>query len=76
MGIPNPSKGELLSFEPTLNLLNQTLMRFEPSKTIGWKVTVTDTNGLTDLTELRIEVGNDETLGVRYTTVDGVLVAG
>lgn len=67
-----PSKGELLSFEPTLNLLNQTLMRFEPSKTIGWKVTVTDTNGLTDLTELRIELGNDETLGVRYTTVDGV----
>ena len=67
-----PSKGELVFFEPTTNLLNQTLMRFEPSQNVGWTLTVTDANGLTDLTELRVELGNDEQLGVRYTTVDGV----
>ena len=67
-----PSKGELVSFEPTTNLLNQSLMRFEPSQNIGWALTVVDTNGLTDLTEVRIELGNDEQLGLRYTTVDGV----
>ena len=47
-------------------------MRFEPSQNIGWALTVLDTNGLTDLTEVRIELGNDEQLGLRYTTVDGV----
>ena len=65
-----PTKGELLHFEPTKNLLNTTLMRFEPSQQVGWTMTVTDTNGLSDLTEIRIELGNDESLGVKYTTVD------
>ena len=66
-----PTKGELVSFEPTTNLLTDTMMRFEPSQTIGWRVSVTDTNGLSDLTEIRLEVGNDDRLGVKYTTVDG-----
>ena len=66
-----PTKGELVSFEPTTNLLSDTMMRFEPSQTVGWRVAVTDANGLSDLTELRIEVGNDDRLGVKYTTVDG-----
>ncbi len=66
-----PTKGELLHIEPTKNLLNSTLMRFEPSQQVGWAMTVTDANGLSDLTEVRIELGNDESLGVKYTTVDG-----
>jgi len=66
-----PTKGELLSIEPTINLLSDTMMRFEPSQTIGWRVSITDANGLSDLTELRLEVGNDDRLGVKYTTVDG-----
>ncbi len=66
-----PTKGELVSFEPTTNLLSDTMMRFEPSQTVGWRVAVTDANGLSDLTELRLEVGNDDRLGVKYTTVDG-----
>lgn len=65
-----PTKGELLHLEPTKNLLNGTFMRFEPSQQVGWTMTVTDANGLSDLTEIRIELGNDESLGVRYTTVD------
>ena len=65
-----PTKGELLHLEPTKNLLSGTFMRFEPSQQVGWTMTVTDANGLSDLTEVRIELGNDESLGVKYTTVD------
>ena len=67
-----PTKGELVSFEPTTNLLSTTMMRFEPSQTIGWRISITDANGLSDVSELRLEVGNDDRLGVKYTTVDGV----
>ena len=65
-----PSKGTLVSFEPTKNLLSQTMMRFEPSQQVGWKVSVSDANGLGDVAEIRIELGNDESLGVKYTTLD------
>lgn len=65
-----PSKGELLNFMPTKNLLNTTLMRFEPSQQVGWSITITDANDLNDLTEIRLELGNDESLGVKYTTLD------
>ncbi|MGB2372929.1 MAG: CARDB domain-containing protein [Poseidonia sp.] len=65
-----PTKGELVAFEPTTNLLSDTMMRFEPAQTVGWRVAVTDANGLSDLTELRLEVGNDDRLGVKYTTAD------
>ncbi|DAC48613.1 MAG TPA: hypothetical protein D7H92_03025, partial [Candidatus Poseidoniales archaeon] len=57
-------------FAPTTNLLNDTFMRFEPSQQIGWRVSVLDTNGLEDLNEIRIELGNDGNLGVKYTTLD------
>ncbi len=46
------------------------MMRFEPAQAVGWRVAVTDANGLSDLTELRLEVGNDDRLGVKYTTAD------
>ena len=49
-----PTKGELLHIEPTKNLLNSTLMRFEPSQQVGWAMTITDANGLSDLTELEL----------------------
>ena len=65
-----PSKGTLVDFAPTTNLLNDTFMRFEPSQQIGWRVSVSDTNGLEDLNEIRIELGNDGNLGVKYTTLD------
>ena len=65
-----PSKGTLVDFAPTANLLSETMMRLEPSKDIGWRLSVSDANGLDDLTEVRIELGNDDTLGVKYTTLD------
>ena len=33
---------------------------------------ITDANGLSDLSELRVELGNDERLGMKYTTVDSM----
>ena len=65
-----PTKGTLVDFAPTVNLLNASFMRLEPSQDIGWRVSVADGNGLEDLNEVRIELGNDETLGVKYTTLD------
>ena len=65
-----PTKGTLLDFGPTTNMLNDTLMRLEPSKEVGWRVSVSDANGLEDLNEVRIELGNDDRLGVKYTTLE------
>ena len=70
-----PSKGELVFFEPTTNLLTPTMLRLEPSQAVGWKLQVVDANGLGDLREVRIELGNDEQLGLRYTTVDNTCEA-
>ena len=65
-----PTKGTLLDFAPTVNLLNDSFMRIEPSQQIGWRVSVSDGNGLEDLSEVRLELGNDESLGVKYTALD------
>ncbi len=65
-----PTKGTLVDFAPTTNLLSDTLMRLEPSQEIGWRVSVSDANGLDDLNEVRIELGNDDTLGLKYTRLD------
>ena len=59
-----------MSFEPTKNLLSSTLMRFEPAQEVGWSLSVEDPNGLDDIMEVRIELGNDESLGVKYTVLD------
>ncbi len=65
-----PIKGQLISFEPTKNLLSDTLMRFEPAQEVGWSLEVADPNGLDDITEVRLELGNDASLGVKYTVLD------
>ena len=65
-----PTKAELVSFEPTKNLLSDTLMRFEPAQEVGWSLSVEDPNGLDDIMEVRIELGNDESLGIKYTVLD------
>jgi N-acetylneuraminic acid mutarotase len=65
-----PTKSHLVSFEPTKNLLSDTLMRFEPSQEVGWSLVVEDLNGLSDIMEVRFELGNDDNLGVKYTVLD------
>ncbi len=70
-----PSKSELVDFSPTKNLLSDTLMRFEPSQEVGWSIVVTDANGLQDLIDLKLELGNDERLGFTYTVLDNTCSA-
>ena len=65
-----PTKSHLVSFEPTKNLLTETLMRFEPSQEVGWSLVVEDLNGLSDIMEVRFELGNDDGLGIKYTVLD------
>ncbi len=65
-----PSKSELVSFTPTKNLLSDTLMRFEPSQEVAWSIVVTDANGLEDMIDIKLELGNDERLGFTYTVLD------
>ncbi len=65
-----PSKATLNNFQPTQNLLSSTLMRLEPSQSIGWALTVEDANGLTDLLDIRLELGNDDRLGLKYDALD------
>jgi N-acetylneuraminic acid mutarotase len=70
-----PAKSTLVSFTPTKNLLTDTLMRFEPSQEVGWTIVVADDNGLQDLIDVRLELGNDERLGFIYTVVDNTCSA-
>lgn len=65
-----PSKSQLVLFEPTKNLLNDNTMRFEPSQEVGWSMVIEDPNGLSDVQEVRLELGNDDNLGIKYTLVD------
>ena len=65
-----PTKSQLVSFEPTTNLLSDTLMRFEPAQEVGWSIVVEDLNGLNDIMEVRVELGNDDSLGFKYTVLD------
>lgn len=65
-----PTKSQLVSFEPTKNLLSDTLMRFEPAQEVGWSIVVEDLNGLSDIMEVRVELGNDDSLGFKYTVLD------
>jgi len=65
-----PIKGQLVSFSPTKNLLTETLMRFEPAQEVGWSLEVEDPNGLDDIMEVRLELGNDASLGIKYTVLD------
>lgn len=42
--------------------------RLEPTGNIGWKVIVSDSNNISDISQVRIELGDDESLGMRYNT--------
>ena len=42
--------------------------RLEPTGHVGWKVVVSDSNNLSDIAQVRIELGDDESLGMRYNT--------
>ncbi|MBT7263574.1 MAG: hypothetical protein HN883_06705 [Euryarchaeota archaeon] len=61
-----PEKANLSLIEPLFETMENGLQRLEPTGDIGWKVVVSDSNNLSDISHVRIELGNDETLGMRY----------
>lgn len=56
----------LVSIEPLFETFLENRQRIEPTSTFGWEVVVADTNSLSDISEVRIELGGDESLGIRY----------
>ena len=63
-----PEKANVSLIEPLFETTVGGAQRLEPNGQIGWKVIVEDSNNLTDIAQVRIELGNDETLGMRYNT--------
>lgn len=60
------SKGQLLHLETIDGDPNDPMVRLEPTKSFAWRVEVTDTNKLSDITRVNLLMGNDPTLGLRY----------
>ena len=63
-----PEKANVSLVEPLFETLESGAQLLEPTGLVGWKVVVSDSNTLTDIAHVRIELGNDESLGMRYNT--------
>ena len=63
-----PVKANISLIEPLFETSESGAQRLEPTGQVGWKVIVSDSNSLSDIAQVRIELGNDETLGMRYNT--------
>jgi hypothetical protein len=63
-----PSKGELVVLEGIGTAQDGAVTRLEPTKAFAWRVEVTDTNRLSDITRVSLLLGNDPTLGLRYNS--------
>ena len=44
---------------------------WEVERSISWTIEMSDDNAISDITEIRIELGGDDEFGVRFTTNDG-----
>ena len=63
-----PEKASVSLLEPLFDTTPEGELRLEPTGHIGWKVIVSDSNNMSDIAQVRIELGNDESLGMRYNT--------
>ncbi len=63
-----PQKATVSLIEPLFDTNTAGEQRLEPTGDIGWKVIVSDSNNISDISQVRIELGEDETLGMRYNT--------
>jgi hypothetical protein len=67
-----PENANISSVEPFSELAESGVQRIEPTGSIGWNVVVSDSNALTDISEIRLMLGKDETLGIRYMPTQNV----
>ena len=63
-----PQKANVSVVEPLFDTTVTGEQRLEPTGDVGWKVVVSDSNNISDIAQVRIELGNDESLGMRYNT--------
>lgn len=63
-----PQKANVSSLEPLFDTTVDGKQRLEPTGNVGWKVIVSDSNNMSDIAQVRLELGNDESLGMRYNT--------
>ena len=67
-----PENANISSVEPLPGTAGNEVQRLEPTGTVGWKVVVSDSNALTDISEIRLILGKDEALGMRYSPTQNV----
>ncbi|MBT7961093.1 MAG: hypothetical protein HN765_04015 [Euryarchaeota archaeon] len=67
-----PENANISSVEPLTGQAENEVQRIEPTGTVGWKVVVSDSNALTDISEIRLILGKDESLGMRYSPTQNV----
>ncbi|RJU82516.1 MAG: hypothetical protein DWC09_02060 [Candidatus Poseidoniales archaeon] len=67
-----PERANISSVEPLETQAENVVQRIEPTGTVGWKVVVSDSNALTDISEIRLILGKDESLGMRYSPTQNV----
>jgi len=63
-----PQKANVSVVEPLYETTIAGEQRLEPTGHVGWKVVVSDSNNISDIAQVRIELGGDESLGMRYNT--------
>tara|TARA_B110000444_G_scaffold258756_1_gene300537 strand:- start:5504 stop:10198 length:4695 start_codon:yes stop_codon:yes gene_type:complete len=67
-----PQTSTVEEFEQLGNLMTVNITRIEPSRDFGWKLVAFDPNGIDDISEIRIQLGNDSQLGLKYTVSTGI----
>ena len=63
-----PERANVSLIEPLFETNVNGAQQLEPNGLVGWKVIVSDSNNIADIAQIRIELGNDQTLGMRYNT--------
>ncbi len=67
-----PQTSSIEEINPLGDMMNVNITRIEPSRDFGWSLVAFDTNGIEDISEIRIKFGNDSQLGLKYTVSTGI----
>jgi len=68
----DPQKAIITDISPLGEIIPNIGQRLEPTRQIGWSITASDSNGMEDLSEFKIELGGDPTLGIKYLPHQGI----
>ena len=68
----DPQKAIITDISPLGEMIPNIGQRLEPTRQIGWSITASDSNEMEDLSEFKIELGGDSTLGIKYLPHQGI----